>query len=148
MLLYLGLVAAPFAPSALALVLMGVLWYIGGTAFAARNPAAAARAAGELLETVLQLLVNTISFARVGAFALAHAGLAAAVVALAEAAGSGYYAALALGNLLILLLEGLVVGIQTARLVLFEFFIRFLKAEGRPFRPLPEPAQTAFKEMP
>ena len=40
------------------------------------------------------------------------------------------------------------VGIQTARLVLFELFIRFLKAEGRPFRPLPEPAQATFKEFP
>jgi len=37
---------------------------------------------------------------------------------------------------LIIGLEGLVVSIQTTRLVLFEFFIRFLHAEGRPFRPL------------
>jgi len=44
-----------------------------------------------------------------------------------------------LGNLLILALEGLVVSIQTTRLVLFEFFIRFLRGEGRPFKPLPPP---------
>ena len=58
-----------------------------------------------------------------------------------EATGStiGFWVALALGNLLILALEGLVVGIQTTRLVLFEFFIRFLRGEGRPFRPLPPP---------
>jgi V/A-type H+/Na+-transporting ATPase subunit I len=47
---------------------------------------------------------------------------------------------LVLGNVLILVLEGMVVGIQTTRLVLFEFFIRFLHADGRPFRPLPDPA--------
>jgi len=148
--LYVGLVATPFAPAALAVAALGVLWYTVGAALIARSPLAAGRAFGELLESVLQLLVNTISFARVGAFALAHAGLAAAVVGLAAAAGRGvgYYSALALGNLLILVLEGLVVGIQTARLVLFEFFIRFLKAEGRPFQPLPEPAQVTFKESP
>ena len=41
-----------------------------------------------------------------------------------------------LGNVLILLVEGLVVSIQTTRLVLFEFFTRFFRAEGREFRPL------------
>jgi V/A-type H+/Na+-transporting ATPase subunit I len=146
--LYLGLVAAPFARLALVVALAGLLWYLAGSALVARSAAAAGRAAGELLETLLQLLVNTISFARVGAFALAHAGLSSAVVGIAAATGGdlGFYVALVLGNLLILALEGLVVGIQTARLVLFEFFIRFLKAEGRPFRPLPEPAQATFKE--
>ena len=47
-----------------------------------------------------------------------------------------------LGNLVILGLEGLIVGIQTTRLVLFEFFVRFLHAEGRPFRPLKPPGPT------
>jgi V/A-type H+-transporting ATPase subunit I len=45
-----------------------------------------------------------------------------------------------LGNAVILVLEALVVSIQTTRLVLFEFFIRFLRGTGRPFRPLPAPA--------
>ncbi len=146
--LYVGLVAAPFTGAGLAIAVVGVLWYVGGAVLLGRSLAAAGRAAGELMESVLQLLVNTISFARVGAFALAHAGLASAVVGIAAAAGhgAGFYAALVLGNLLILMLEGLVVGIQTARLVLFEFFIRFLKAEGRPFEALPEPTQAVFKE--
>ena len=46
---------------------------------------------------------------------------------------------LVLGNLLIIALEGLVVSIQTTRLVLFEFFNRFLRGTGRVFRPLPAP---------
>ncbi|MBF0283217.1 MAG: ATPase [Magnetococcales bacterium] len=98
-------------------------------------------ALGHLPETLLQLAVNTLSFSRVGAFALAHAGLAQAVVALAQLAGEGvgYGLTLVIGNLLILLLEGLVVGVQTTRLVLFEFFIRFLRGEGRSFRPLTAP---------
>jgi V/A-type H+-transporting ATPase subunit I len=51
---------------------------------------------------------------------------------------------LLLGNLLILALEGLVVGIQTTRLLLFEFFVRFLKGTGRVFHPLPPPLPHAL----
>ncbi|MEZ5729316.1 MAG: hypothetical protein R3E48_15765 [Burkholderiaceae bacterium] len=122
--------------------LAGAIWYVLGAArqARARRMLAALGGAGELLEKGLQLAVNTVSFARVGAFALAHAGLSSAVVGLAEAAGSfGYWIVLALGNLLILGLEGLVVGIQTTRLLMFEFFVRFLQASGRPFRPLAPP---------
>ena len=106
--------------------------------------------AGELIETGLQLVVNTVSFARVGAFALAHAGLSAAVVGIGEATGNriGYAVALVLGNLLIIALEGLIVSIQTTRLVLFEFFIRFLRGDGRPFKPLPPPGGgTTFRKQ-
>jgi V/A-type H+-transporting ATPase subunit I len=46
---------------------------------------------------------------------------------------------LVVGNAIVIVLEGLVVSIQTTRLVLFEFFTRFLSAEGRVFRPLPAP---------
>jgi V/A-type H+-transporting ATPase subunit I len=44
-----------------------------------------------------------------------------------------------LGNVVVILLEGLVVTIQTTRLVLFEFFIRFLRTGGRTFQPLIAP---------
>jgi V/A-type H+-transporting ATPase subunit I len=37
----------------------------------------------------------------------------------------------------------MVVSIQTTRLVLFEFFARFLTGAGRPFRPLPPPPSLA-----
>lgn len=105
-----------------------------------RRGPALARTLGELLERWLQLLINTLSFARVGAFALAHAGLSLAVVSLAEGLGGvGYWPMLILGNLLILIIEGLVVAIQTTRLVLFEFFLRFFEGRGRPFRPLAPP---------
>ena len=46
---------------------------------------------------------------------------------------------LIIGNAAIIALEGLVVSIQTTRLVLFEFFIRFLTARGRRFEPLTPP---------
>jgi V/A-type H+-transporting ATPase subunit I len=62
------------------------------------------------------------------------------VVGIAEASGAAYWPVLVIGNAAIIALEGLVVGIQTTRLILFEFFIRFLSAQGRPFEPLTPPS--------
>ena len=90
---------------------------------------------------MIQLLINSISFVRVGAFALAHAGLSLAFVIMAESVDSVVAGVLimVLGNVVVILLEGLVVTIQTTRLVLFEFFIRFLRTGGRTFQPLAAP---------
>jgi V/A-type H+-transporting ATPase subunit I len=141
---YFGMIAAAFDTRALWSIPAGLVWYCVGEVTEAQAPARAGQLAtsvGEALETLLQLFVNTLSFVRVGAFALAHAGLAAAVSALAMGISSRPVAllALALGNALLIIIEGLVVGIQTTRLVLFEFFIRFLSGSGRPFRPLQSP---------
>jgi len=138
---YAGIVGAAIDLRALWALPVGIAWSLAGSAVA--NPAgrtlAVGKAAGESLEHLLQLGVNTISFVRVGAFALAHAGLCSAIVGMAEAAGPAYWPILILGNAAIIALEGLVVSIQTTRLVLFEFFIRFLTARGRPFEPLTPP---------
>jgi V/A-type H+-transporting ATPase subunit I len=138
---YLGLVGAAIDLSALWLLPLGIAWSLAGAAVntPATRIAAVGGAAGEFVERLLQLGVNTVSFVRVGAFALAHAGLCSAIVGMAEAAGSGYWPVLIIGNAAIIALEGLVVSIQTTRLVLFEFFIRFLTARGRPFQPLTPP---------
>ena len=135
---YLGMVGAAFDARALWALPAGIAWAVAGPGIAAPHDrlGAAGHAAGEALERLLQVGVNTVSFVRVGAFALAHAGLCAAVVGMAEAAGPGYWPVLLLGNAAIVALEGLVVSIQTTRLILFEFFIRFLTARGRPFEPL------------
>jgi len=125
--------------------MLGTAWFIVGSFLRAspRRLSVLGEAAGEYIETVLQLLVNTISFVRVGAFALAHAGLSAAVVGMIDAVQSttGKAAVFVLGNALVIGLEGLVVGVQTTRLVLFEFFIRFLRSSGRRFVPLPSPEE-------
>jgi V/A-type H+-transporting ATPase subunit I len=136
---YVGIIGATFDRRALWLVPAGIAWGLFGAALLAPKDRAAAlgQAAGDTLEHMLQLTVNTVSFVRVGAFALAHAGLCTAVVGMATAAGAGYWPVLIVGNAAIVALEGLVVGIQTTRLILFEFFIRFLTARGRPFEPLP-----------
>jgi V/A-type H+-transporting ATPase subunit I len=141
LLCYLGLLAGLVQPAAFAVALGGAVLFCAGHAWHEKRPLAALSALGELIERLLQLLINTLSFARVGAFALAHAGLSSAIVAMGHAAGHPLVAALVLivGNVVVIVLEGLVVSIQTTRLVLFEFFARFLQGSGRVFRPLPLP---------
>jgi len=141
LLLYLGVVALLSGAASAWPALVGLVWYLAGSLVAARRLLGGLAALAHLAEGGLQLLVNTLSFARVGAFALAHAALSAAVVGMADATGSPAFAlpVLILGNLVIVLLEGLVVSIQTTRLVLFEFFNRFLRGTGRVFLPLPPP---------
>jgi V/A-type H+/Na+-transporting ATPase subunit I len=136
---YLASIACVVDRRAAWLIPAGFLWYCAGELAHAEHPAQRLGASiAEAMETLLQLLVNTLSFVRVGAFALAHAGLAAAINALCAGIGTRWVAilGLALGNALLILIEGLVVGIQTTRLVLFEFFIRFLRGYGRALKPL------------
>ena len=137
---YIGLLGAFLDLRMLYVSLIGGTWFVVGHGWVANERHLAAAGAGlvELLESMLQLFVNTVSFVRVGAFALAHAGLSMAVVGVADVATSTAVQVVLLiaGNLLIIGLEGLVAAIQTTRLVLFEFFARFMTAEGRPFIPL------------
>ncbi len=141
---YLGLLAAFVAPAGRVVAAAGALFFCIGHALHARRFKAGLGAIGELVEKTLQILINTLSFARVGAFALAHAGLSSAIVALMDATDSIVTKALVLvvGNVVVIVLEAMVVSIQTTRLVLFEFFTRFMQGQGRAFRPLPAPPFT------
>ncbi|MGD9388587.1 MAG: ATPase [Gammaproteobacteria bacterium] len=140
---YMGIVFAFLHPDFLLLTWIGFTWFVLGSALTSQHNKwlEIPKALGELVEGMLQLLVNTVSFVRVGAFALAHAGLSAAIMGMADATGGGIFwlVVMILGNALVIALEGLIVGIQTTRLLLFEFFIRFLTAEGRQLKPLSGP---------
>jgi V/A-type H+/Na+-transporting ATPase subunit I len=140
---YLGVVAPGTASLGLNMMWLGFAWFVLGTTLTSHHNKLLElpKALGELLESMLQLVVNTISFVRVGAFALAHAGVAAAIMAMGEAAGTfiGWLLIMVFMNALVIALKGLIVGIQTTRLLLFEFFIRFLTAEGRQLKPLTGP---------
>jgi V/A-type H+-transporting ATPase subunit I len=140
---YVGLLLALVDARALWIVGVGAAWFVAGQiacAPAGKRLARTIPAIGEFFEAALQIGVNTVSFVRVGAFALAHCGLSAAITGLASATTSRTLAfiVLVLGNAFVITLEALVTGIQTTRLVLFEFFVRFLRGAGREFRPLPE----------
>ena len=92
----------------------------------------------ELFEVILSYLTNTISFVRVGAFALSHAGMMTVVGILMDMAGkgsAGYYLAAVLGNIAVIGIEGLVVSIQVLRLEFYEIFSRFYHGAGRAFKP-------------
>jgi V/A-type H+/Na+-transporting ATPase subunit I len=92
----------------------------------------------ELFETVLGFLSNTISFIRISAFAMNHAGFSLAVWTLYHMmeGSAGGVLTLVIGNLLIMVLEGMIVGIQCLRLEFYEAFGRFYEGEGHPFKPL------------
>ncbi len=94
----------------------------------------------ELIETLLAFLSNTISFMRIGAFALNHVGFFLAFHMLsdivAESSGkAGGVVVMILGNILIIALEGLIVGIQGMRLAYYELFSRFYEGDGVEFKP-------------
>ena len=88
----------------------------------------------EGFDVVLSYATNTISFVRVGAFALSHAGMMGVVMTLAGLEkGSPNWLVIVLGNLLVAGLEGLIVGIQVLRLEYYEMFSRFYSGSGKPF---------------
>lgn len=89
----------------------------------------------ELFEILLSFVTNTISFVRVGAFALNHVGMMGVVFIFSKmASGAASWVIIALGNLLVMGLEGLIVGIQVLRLEYYEIFSRFYSGEGKAFQ--------------
>lgn len=93
----------------------------------------------ELFETLLSYLTNTLSFMRVGAYAITHVGLMLVVQMLANMAGGlgsvGGIIAMVAGNIFVMGFEGLLVGIQVLRLEFYELFGRFYDDGGIPFTP-------------
>ena len=93
---------------------------------------------GITVETVMvrtiEMLANTISYSRLGIMLLVHTAL---LVTVRESylAGGGL-AMLIGGNIGIMMIEGLVVYIQTIRLHLYEWFPKWYKPDGVPFRKL------------
>lgn len=142
LLLYAAAMLGLFLPAAFWLAALALVQYFVGTLVVERQARALPAALGELLLSLFELAMNTLSFMRVGAFALGHAALSLAIMTLAASVESPLATAtlLVLGNLFSLVLETLLVYVQTTRLVLFEFFTRFLREEGKLFRPLRPPA--------
>ncbi len=85
----------------------------------------------ELIEYVLSYFSNTVSFLRVGAFVLVHAGMMMVVFSLAGESRNIFV--IILGNILVIALEGLLSGIQALRLEYYEMFSRCYTAGGKAF---------------
>lgn len=91
----------------------------------------------ESLEILLGYVTNTMSFLRVGAFVLVHAGMMQVVFVLADTVGAvGYWPIVVIGNALVMVLEALLVAIQVLRLEYYEMFSRFYSGEGKPYKPV------------
>lgn len=90
----------------------------------------------ELFEMMLSYITNTLSFLRVGGFVLSHAGMMSVVMTLAGMVGTaGSPIVVVIGNVFVMVLEGLLVGIQVLRLVFYETFSRFYEGDGKPYVP-------------
>ena len=91
----------------------------------------------EMFEVLLSYFSNTLSFVRIGAFAVSHAAMMEVVLMLAgaENGSTGNLLVIILGNLFVCGLEGLIVGIQVLRLEYYEMFSRFYRGNGREFKP-------------
>lgn len=92
-----------------------------------------------VVEILLSFASNTISFVRISAFAINHVGLCMAIYILSDMfSGTGSLAVTIFGNCLVIVLEGLIVGIQVLRLEYYELFSRFYTGDGKEYKPLRE----------
>jgi V/A-type H+/Na+-transporting ATPase subunit I len=93
-------------------------------------------------EAVLSYLANTISFVRLAAYAMSHAALLFAAFMLAAQVkdipyGGSLWSLLViiLGNIIAIILEGVIASVQALRLEYYEFFGKFFSGSGQPFEP-------------
>lgn len=93
-----------------------------------------------LLEMALSMLSNTVSFIRVGAFALTHAGMFLAFETLSKMVGGGIggIIIMIIGNIFIIVMEGLIDFIQCLRLQFYELFSKYYSGSGESFVTLEE----------
>jgi len=119
-----------------------VLMMVGGILHAKKHPEGGGDPASVLMEVLLgktvESLAHTISYARLGIMLLVHAALLMTVNnAFASLGGPQSGAAMAMiigGNLGIMMIEGLIVYIQSLRLHLYEFFTKWYVGGAQPFR--------------
>ena len=119
-----------------------VIMMIGGIMHAKKHPEDGGDPASVIMEVLLgktvESLAHTISYARLGIMLLVHAALLLTVnnafVSLGGIESGGAIAMIVGGNLGIMMIEGLIVYIQSLRLHLYEFFTKWYVGNAQPFR--------------
>jgi V/A-type H+-transporting ATPase subunit I len=93
-------------------------------------------------EAILSYLANTISFVRLAAYAMSHAALLFAAFMLAAEVrsfpvGGSIFSIIVIiiGNIIAIVLEGVIASVQALRLEYYEFFGKFFSGSGQPFEP-------------
>ena len=131
-----------------------VVMMIGGLKHIKSHPEEGGSPANVFMEVLLgksvECLAHTISYARLGIMLLVHAALLLTVNnAFAAQGGIESPGALALligGNIGIMMIEGLIVYIQSLRLHLYEFFTKWYEGGSEPFKQVvPEMYYNKFK---
>jgi len=94
----------------------------------------------EIFETFSMLLSNTISYSRIAILAVIHAMMCLAIYEIAgiEAISDIFILSILIiagGNILVLVLEGLIVFIHTIRLHFYEWFTKFYSSGGIEYTP-------------
>ena len=85
----------------------------------------------------MSYVTNTVSFLRVGAFVLVHASMMMVFFTIGEMLGGVFNVILIVaGNIIVLALEGLLVGVQSLRLEFYEMFSRFYEGSGKAYAPV------------
>lgn len=115
---------------------------VGGILHAKHHPEDGGSAANVVMEVFLgktvECLAHTISYARLGIMLLVHAALLLTVnnsfASLGGWSSPGGIAMIVGGNLGIMMIEGLIVYIQSLRLHLYEFFTKWYDGGAQPFR--------------
>lgn len=89
---------------------------------------------GELVEVFISFLTNSLSYLRLAAFAIAHSIFASFALSLGSTIG--YATSLLLVNALVIMVDGFAAGIQSVRLLYYEFSTKFFAGSGQKFKPL------------
>ena len=120
-----------------------VIMMVGGIMHAKKHPGegdAGSVVMEVFLGKTVESLAHTISYARLGIMLLVHAALLLTVnnayTSLGGAESGGAIAMIVGGNLGIMMIEGLIVYIQSLRLHLYEFFTKWYAGGARPFAQL------------
>ena len=119
-----------------------VIMMVGGIMHAKKHPEDGGDPASVVMEVLLgktvESLAHTISYARIGIMLLVHAALLLTVnnafTSLGGIESGGAIAMIVGGNLGIMMIEGLIVYIQSLRLHLYEFFTKWYVGGSQPFR--------------
>ncbi len=139
--------------SVIIVIVSMVMMIIGGIKHNKKHPDDGGDIVSVIMEVLLgktiESLAHTISYARIGIMLLVHAALLLTVnEAYATLGGLSSPMALVLiigGQIGIMMIEGLIVYIQSLRLHLYEFFTKWYSGGSQPFKPIvPEMVYNSF----
>lgn len=124
-------------------ILYAISTRTGGHHHATSFPMAVMESLIEVFETGISYMANTISFVRLAAYAMSHAAILLATFLVADevSRATGQFGGvigvvvIIVGNVVTILLEGVIASVQALRLEYYEFFSKFFSGRGRAFEP-------------